>query len=267
MNMMFSVRSHKGNMRGNNEDNLFAAGITLPPEFCDRPFSIDASVTAPVILAVCDGIGGEELGELASRIAVIKLSELQRTIGYASPKEINGAVQAYIEAANYEISSYGVRSGTTIALAAVTEKGVHCFNVGDSRIYCLQSGMFTQVTNDHTQGAEIARSGIISMEQARQSKSGNKLTRCIGFGNCFNMDSYPAIKGKCRLLLCSDGLTDMVSDLEIKNILVAAEKPSDAAEQLLELALSHGGKDNVTIITVDIPRVSFWESIIKKFRR
>lgn len=267
MNVIFSVRSHKGNMRGNNEDNLFASGIMLPPEFCDRPFSVDASVPAPVILAVCDGMGGEERGELASRIAVIKLTELQRTIIDTPPKEINVAVQAYIEAANYEISSYGVRSGTTIALAAITEKGVYCFNVGDTRIYCLQSGIFTQMTNDHTQGAEIARSGIISMEQARQSKSGNKLTRCIGFGNCYNMDSYPAIKGKCRLLLCSDGLTDMVSDLEIKNILVAVEKPSDAAEQLLKLALSHGGKDNVTIITADIPRISFWEPIIKKFRR
>lgn len=267
MNVIFSVRSHKGNVRSNNEDNLYAAGIMLPSEFCDRPFSADASVSAPIILAVCDGMGGEERGELASRIAVKNLTELQRTIGNIMPKEMDKVVQAYIEMANYEISTYGVRSGTTIALSVINDKGVYCFNVGDTRIYCLQSDMFTQVTNDHTQGAEIARSGIISMEQARQSKSGNKLTRCIGFGNCYNIDSYPAIKGKCRLLLCSDGLTDMVSDLEIKNILVAAEKPSDAAEQLLKLALSHGGKDNVTIITADIPRISSWEPIIKKFRR
>ncbi len=267
MNVIFSVRSHKGNTRGNNEDNLFAAGIMLLPEFCDRPFSVDASVPAPVVLAVCDGMGGEKRGELASRIAVIKLTELQKTIIDTSPKEMNRVVQAYIEAANYEISAYGVRSGTTIALAVITEKGVYCFNVGDTRIYCLQSGMFTQVTNDHTQGAEIARSGIIPMEQARQSKSGNKLTRCIGFGNCYNMDSYPAIKGKCRLLLCSDGLTDMVSDLEIKKILSDTDGTSDAAEQLLQLALNNGGKDNVTVIAADISHNSFSDRIIKNFRR
>ncbi|MCM1059923.1 MAG: protein phosphatase 2C domain-containing protein [Eubacterium sp.] len=267
MNIAFSVRSHKGNTRISNEDNFFANGVILPQKFRNNPFSIDADIPVPVILAVCDGMGGEEHGEMASEIAVKKLSEFQYAFMSSLPHDLNKTVQICIEAANNEISSYHMRSGTTIALAVISKKGVYCFNVGDSRIYTLCKGFFKQVTNDHTQGAEIARSRIISAERARHEKNGNKLIRCIGFGNCYNAESYPVIKERCRLLICSDGLTDMVSDTEIKNILCTAEKISEAADKLLKSALNHGGKDNVTLITADISGNSFVFPIRKKFRR
>lgn len=264
MKVMFSVRSHKGCKRRGNEDNLFAGGMILTPEFYNRAFSLDAIADLPMILAVCDGMGGEERGELASGIAVKKLAELQDAIKNAPPKDMRKAVQEYIESANNEIGSFGIRSGTTIALAVITEKGVHCFNVGDTRIYSLRSDSFSQVTNDHTQGAELARSGIIPMDSARRSKNGNKLTRCIGFGNRFAVDSYPVIKGKCRLLICSDGLTDTVPDYEIMRILSAVKDISEASEQLLQLALNNGGKDNITVIAADVPGNSFSE-LVKNF--
>lgn len=266
MNITFSIRTHKGNKRAGNEDNFFTNGIILTPELYDKPFSFDAYMPAPIVLAVCDGMGGEERGELASGIAVQKLKELQHTILNTSSKNLPKAVQTYIKAANDEINSFGVRTGTTIALAVINKKGIYCFNVGDTRIYCFRGSNFKQVTNDHTQGAEIAGSGIISMKQARRKKDGYKLTRCIGFGNCYNMDSYPVIKEKCRLLICSDGLTDMVSDSEIKNILASITETSGAAEQLLKSALDNGGNDNVTVITADIPFTSFLSPIIKNRR-
>ena len=253
MKVIYSVRSHKGNIREKNEDNFFADGITLLAECENKPFSIDASASSPIVLAVCDGMGGEESGEFASSTAVKKLSEAK----LQSQKDLNSAVRNCIEAANDEISSSGKRSGTTLALAVISEKGAHCFNVGDSRIYLLKKGSFSRITNDHTEGAEKVKSGVISEEKERQSKGGNKLTRCIGIGNYRSAENYPVITGKYRLLICSDGLTDMVSDAEIKKIAMENPKIADVAEKLLQTALNNGGEDNITIIAADISHSRF----------
>lgn len=253
MKVMYSVRSHKGNVREKNEDNFLADGITLLAKYGNKPFSIDASAFAPIVLAVCDGMGGEESGEFASSTAVKKLSEAK----LQSQKELNSAVRNCIEAANDEICSSGKRSGTTLALAVVSEKGTHCFNVGDSRIYLLKKKSFRRVTNDHTKGAEKVRNGVIPEEKERQSKGGNKLTRCIGIGNYRSAENYPVIKGKFRLLICSDGLTDMVTDAEIKKVASENAKIADVAEKLLQTALNKGGEDNITIIAADISHNRF----------
>lgn len=253
MNVMYSVRSHKGNVRKKNEDNFFADGITLLPEYVNKPFSIDASAFSTIVLAVCDGMGGEECGEFASSTAVKKLSEAK----LQSQKELHSAVRNCIEAANDEINSSGKRSGTTLALAVISEKGTHCFNVGDSRIYLLKKGNFTQVTSDHTKGAERVKNGVILSENERQNEGGNKLTRCIGIGNYRSAENYPVISGNYRLLICSDGLTDMVTDAEIKKIISENAKIADVAEKLLQAALNNGGEDNITVITADISHSRF----------
>lgn len=258
MQVMYSIRSHKGKIRDNNEDNFFANGITLLSDYGNRPYSFDAaSSSPPIILAVCDGMGGEESGELASQIVVKNLLMLQNQIETASSRDYEQIVKACVEAANIEISSYGKRSGTTLALVVIDKKSAYCFSIGDSRIYLLKSREFLQVSNDHTQGAEIAKKGIIPMEQARQGNNGNKLTRCIGIGNCCYVDSYPAISGIYRLLLCSDGLPDMVTDGEIKRILTECEPTPEAADLLMQNALDAGGKDNITIVIADVVQSNF----------
>ncbi len=257
MKVMYSVRSHKGNVRENNEDNFFADGVTLPSAFINRPFSIDGSACVPLILAVCDGMGGEDSGEVASGITVGKLSELQRMVKTSSAKEYDAAVQNAVNSLGAEIKAICKRSGTTLALAIVSVRGTYCYNVGDSRIYCLKKDIFSQITNDHTQGAELAETGIITQNQARFEKGGNKLTRCIGIGNCSDVDGYPKISGKFRLMICSDGLSDMLSDTEIKKIMSESEMTSEAAENLLQRALANGGKDNVTIVVADIQNSLF----------
>ncbi len=253
MKVMYSVRSHKGNVREKNEDNFFADGVTLSTEYINKPFSIDASALSPLVLAVCDGMGGEENGELASQVAVNKLSEAKLHI----QKEINSAVRDYIELSNKEINSQSRRSGTTLALAVISKKGTYCFNVGDSRIYLLKKGSFKQVTNDHTKGAENVKDGTIPNEEERYNDGGNKLTRCIGIGNYRSAENYPLINGKYRLLICSDGLTDMVSANEIARITSENAKTSDVAEKLLNAALNNGGKDNITVIVADISHSRF----------
>lgn len=252
MRVMYSVRSHKGNVRENNEDNFFADGITLPSVYVNRPFSIDGNTCAPLILAVCDGMGGEENGEVASGITVRNLNGLQRLVKTSSKKSYDDAVKNVVNSSGAEIKAICKRSGTTLALAIVSKKGTYCYNVGDSRIYCLKNGVLSQITNDHTQSAEIARTGVIAQEAARKEKGGNKLTRCIGIGNCSEADAYPRLSGKYRLLICSDGLSDMLSDSEIKQILQDTSTTWQAAEDLLQRALANGGNDNVTVVVADI---------------
>lgn len=257
MKVMYSVRSHKGNARENNEDNFFADGISMPSALVNRPFSIDGNAISPFILAVCDGLGGEESGELASGITARKLNELQRTVKSASVKCYDEMVKNIVNSSSAEIKSICKRSGTTLALAIVSHKGTYCYNIGDSRIYCLKNGVFSQITNDHTQGAEIARTGIITHNSSRKEKGGNKLTRCIGIGNYSDVDGYPRLNGKFRLVICSDGLSDMVSNEEIKKIMSGPDMTSQVADNLLQRALKNGGKDNVTIVVADIQHSLF----------
>ena len=266
MAVKYSARSHVGKVRENNEDNLFVDGIILSPETCDCPFEIDGSTSLPAIFAVCDGMGGEENGELASLLAVQTLSSISERIKSAAPEELNEAIQSYVEKVNEAIhsalSEHNARTGTTLALVIAAESMIHCFSIGDTRIYNLQESVFRQISNDHTLAAEQIRNGAAASNQAIIGNDRNKLTRCIGIGDECIAESYPPIIGKCRILICSDGLTDMVSMAEIKNLLCISERTTDAANSLLYSALKNGGNDNVTLIVIDIK-----DSKIPLFRR
>jgi protein phosphatase len=100
--------------------------------------------------------------------------------------------------------------------------------------------------------AEKVKSGIITVAQAKQEKDRHKLTRCIGIGEQSAIQTYQPIKGKCRLVICSDGLTDKVADAEIENALIESGLTAKVADELLNLALERGGRDNVTIIVADV---------------
>ncbi len=245
-----SVRSSKGNVREDNEDNFCAGGMTLPSDLRGRDFSLDFMLPDTTALAVCDGIGGEAMGKDASRIAVKRLLDMQDYLVNSRAENLAAAVRAYISNADSGISALAKRAGTTLALAVIQKGHIYCFNVGDSRIYCLNHGKLTRITHDHTAAAREAAKHNSDSDQARKSAGGNKLTRCIGIGNSNQAEEYPPIKRKCRLLLCSDGLTDMVSDAEIE-IILSDDKISAAADKLIAEALRNGGKDNVTLIAAD----------------
>lgn len=247
-----SVRSSKGKFREDNEDNFFAGGLTLPFDLQGRDFSLDAVIPETTALAVCDGIGGEAMGKEASGTAIKKLAEIQDYLINSRSENLGAAVRAYILNADSGISLLGKRAGTTLALVVIQKGHIHCFNVGDSRIYCLKSGKFFRITNDHTTSALTAKNNGIDSEQTRKAVGGNKLTRCIGIGNNNRAEEYPPIKGKCKLLICSDGLTDMVSDAEIEKIITSSNSISIAADRLIAEALCRGGKDNVTLIAADV---------------
>jgi len=272
----YSARSHVGWVREKNEDNLYVDGITLLPEDSKRTFAISGSKLPPAIFAVCDGMGGEEKGEVASLYAVQVLSDMSGQIKSTIPRfrrpkknkaflaasrrldeTIQSYVQKAIETIRSDYNNTGRRVGTTLAMTIIAENGIYCFNMGDSRIYCLQEPTFWQVTNDHTLISEKIRNGALTPDQIKEyqennDKANNKLTRCMGIGGVFSAEGYKAIYGNCRILICSDGLTDMVNEAGIENVMNNSNRAADAADALLGMALDNGGEDNVTVIVADV---------------
>jgi len=236
----YSARSHVGNARGNNEDNLFVDGVMLTLDMRDYPFAIDGYTNIPAIFAVCDGMGGEENGEVASMAAVQELLSDEGIIKVTNKNQLGNTVQTLVNRMNEAIRAYSLsvksRMGTTLALAVINKHGIHCFNMGDSRVYALNRGEFKQITHDHTP----------------DGKAGGKLTRCIGIGDEMFVEGYSPIKGNSRLLICSDGLTDMVNEFDIEKTICESECVKEAADHLLSSALANGGQDNVTVIIADI---------------
>ena len=248
----YSARSHVGLLRKNNEDNLFANGVRLPPNLGNRPFSLDGVTDVPSVFAVCDGMGGEAAGEIASLLAVETLHKIEGEFHCALPGQLDQVVRQYTRRTHQAIQTrmQGERSGTTLALVVFTASGAYCFNLGDSKIFFHHGRRFQQITHDHTVDADRLRMGLRPKEGER---SDHRLTRCIGIGEPKPAEAYPVISGNFRLLICSDGLSDMVVPQEISNIL-AAFPYAAAADRLVQAALDNGGRDNITVIVLDVKR-------------
>ena len=256
----FSAFSHPGRVRTNNEDNLYLDGVTLTPRTRTAPFSLTGVVDVPCLFAVCDGMGGEEDGELASLTAVTALDEHAEAMKAAATSgRSDEAVQAFVVDANKRLCGFmrarGIRMGTTLALAVITHKGVMYYTIGDSRIYALRSGALSQISEDHTLAIQKVKMGLLTPEQARKGRERHVLTRCLGVFEdemTLTTDVLGPFPLEGRLLLCSDGLTDMVSDGDIEGALRGASDAGAATDALLDEALRNGGKDNVTCIVIDL---------------
>lgn len=249
----YSARSHKGRVRGGNEDNLYVNGEIIPLQARNRPFAIDGVCEGPCVFAVCDGMGGEDCGELAAYIAVDKISCFQERFCTASGKQLGAVVHDYVREADESIrltAGPGKHAGTTLALTVVKNRKIHCFNMGDSGIYSMKSGHIQQITNDHTWVAEQMQSTKPLTDDVLRDNL-HKITRCLGIGSPDDAESYPPLAGRHRLLICSDGITDMVSSGELEEILSHNAPVSDIADALLSLALNKGGHDNTTLIVLD----------------
>lgn len=221
------------------------------------------------LYAVADGIGGNEGGEVASRTAVDTLAEsLPGLLGDQDRTPPTGSVRAgdpsfsalqlAITLANRSIRRARSETpalenmGTTLTALLLRNKNAIIAHVGDSRAYLLRSGAFTQLTNDHSLVGEQVRRGMISREQARTSPVRHVITRALGIDEDIPIDlaKHPLKKGD-RILLCTDGLTEMVDDREISSILGGAE-PREAVQKMLAAANKRGGVDNITAVVVQV---------------
>ena len=252
----YSVYTHIGNVRENNEDNFYCPGVVI--EMRQESFSTSGKAEFPCVFAVCDGMGGQDFGELASFEATNVLSELDAAVKIEPSDKINEMVQYYVEKANNiiceRVREKSTRLGTTLALVVVADNEVRPFNLGDSRIYELTGGKLNQITEDHTLAEQKVKMGFLTREQAKTDKGRHKLSRFLGmFEEEMTMvaeplPALPLINN--RILLCSDGLTEMVEDEKIEEILTNAPI-EQAAEMLVSEALAGGGIDNVTCIVLE----------------
>ena len=259
MQLVFSACSHIGKIRQNNEDNLYVPGRIIPYENTDAVYTVTGETRTPCVFAVCDGMGGQEHGEYASYVAASGLAELEVAIKISPSSDIDRLVQEYVTKVNNAICAKmkekSVRMGTTLALVVITASDLRSYNIGDSRIYAVTDKELQQVSEDHTLTMQKVSMGILTMEEARHDRDRNKLTRYLGiFEDEMVMEAEPhpplELRSHRPVLLASDGLTDLVEEEKIKEVLQNAQA-KDAAELLVIAALEKGGKDNISCIVID----------------
>ena len=210
----------------------------------------DALVVRPPFFAVADGMGGAKAGEVASAIAAEAFEGAGRS-GEAPEAQLTGiareANRRIYELAATDESHRGM--GTTLTAAMVHGEEVSLGHVGDSRAYRLRDGTLEQLTRDHSLVAELERSGQISSEAAEHHPQRSIITRALGPEPDVDVDTY-TIAGRDAdvFLLCSDGLTSMISDDEVASVLASARSLDEAANALVLAANQSGGKDNITVI-------------------
>ncbi|HKP18195.1 MAG TPA: Stp1/IreP family PP2C-type Ser/Thr phosphatase [Gaiellaceae bacterium] len=213
----------------------------------------DAYVSAPPLFAVADGMGGAQAGEIASRIAAAVLRESERLTGEDAVVELiqEANRRIYEEAATDQAQS---GMGTTITAALAENGSVLIGHVGDSRAYRVRDGALEQLTEDHSLVAELVRSGKLSPEEADVHPQRSVITRVVGSEPDVDIDtvSVDARVGDI-FLLCSDGLTSMVDDQVILEIVERHRANLEqAARALVDAANKRGGEDNITVVAFEI---------------
>jgi len=218
-----------------------------------RRHNEDAYVCDPPLFAIADGMGGARAGEVASSLAA---AAVQADDAGGDGKE---RVAALIQAANrsvYERSSNDAEvagMGTTMTVALVEETGVTFGHVGDSRAYVLRDGALEQLTDDHSLVAELVRGGKLSAEEAVHHPQRSVITRALGTDPDVDVDTFTVEAHEGDIyVLCSDGLTDMIGDDEIGEVLGERRSLDDATEELVRRANRAGGQDNITVIAFEV---------------
>ncbi len=218
-----------------------------------RTHNEDSVLVEPPLFAVADGLGGHEAGEVASAIAVQTLRD--NAPRHADSKGLARAVRAanreVIRAAKEGVGRSGM--GTTITAALVEGPTIAIAQVGDSRAYLMHNGFLERLTEDHSMVADLVRSGQITEAESRVHPHRSVITRALGtdtnmYADAYEIDAEPGD----RLLLCSDGLTGMVEDARIGEILGSYSDPEMAATSLVDAANEAGGHDNISVVIVDI---------------
>lgn len=223
---------------------------------CLREHNEDAFWVSDHVFVVCDGMGGHQAGEVAAAIAV----DVFKSYDYTARKPLDAVLDA-IMSAHLSIQAQAVEPhlrgmGTTATLAHIVKDGssyhLYLGHVGDSRAYLLHSGRLTQITSDHSLVGELLRNGSLSKDEAYHHPHRHVVTQALGIGE-IDIETYTSrLESTDMILLCTDGLTDVVADEEIEEVLLQYD-PEAAAHKLIETANAKGGPDNITVILVEIP--------------
>ena len=242
MELRWGATTHQGRVRQGNEDAFMAC---------------------PNLFVVADGMGGHNAGEVASAMAVASLSAGAGQ-GIKSPSELELLIRSANAAIYTASTTYADQRGMGTTITAVarlnndeSESGqrfeLAIANVGDSRTYLKRNNELLRVTLDHSYVQALVNEGFISIAEARVHPRRNIVTRALGIESDVEVDiSVIEVQHGDRFVLCSDGLVDEADDEEIDTVLYSHETPQMAAEDLVTLANDHGGRDNTTVIVVDV---------------
>jgi len=208
---------------------------------------------------VADGMGGHQGGEIASNLSISSFFEyIEQRKEYYETKDIGDLLAEAVEHANSEVfiraaENYETkRMGTTFTVLCIKDEMAYVSHIGDSRLYLLREGALIQKTVDHTYANELLLAGHITEKEAERSLKKHILTRALGTDAFLEIDNYVMrLKQNDKILICSDGLTNMVEMNEMKEIIVKNEIEL-AVNKLIDRANFYGGQDNITVILVEI---------------
>lgn len=243
-----------GKVRRKNEDNLFFADRILEQEHKNlhEAYIVELSTESMAAFAVFDGMGGEAHGEIASYIAAetLQMYKEQKNNFIVSVKNY---LNHYVLSANKKVFEKSVEldrcyMGSTVAMLVFYKNVVYLCNLGDSKIFRLRRKCFTQISVDHTDEEILRKNGVLNRKP--------RLTQHLGIDPLeMRIEPYIA-KGEVefgdRYLICSDGLTDMLSNSEITGILIEYRDTESCVNELITRAVAKGGRDNITVILLDI---------------
>lgn len=235
--MIVSYRSDVGMQRSQNQDSVFASSMPIGK--------------LPNLLIVADGMGGHKAGDFASRYSIEKIKECVSESIYDNRLLIvNDAIRrvnrmVYEKSTDYE-EYKGM--GTTLTLAYIDQHTLYAFQIGDSRLY-IDNEAIRQVTRDHSYVEEMYRKGVMTRDSEEYKNKKHIITRAIGGNDFVVADIYEEqLQTGDIVLLCSDGLTNMVDDASIHNILSSTKTLDEKADSLIELANKNGGQDNISVV-------------------
>lgn len=250
-----AVCNHKGNVRTNNEDNFYLNGQLMPLDKMDEGGCFTAeSVQDTQLYAVCDGMGGEQAGENASFATVQALHDMQANASGAITDAALAECLHDVSVNIYEEAhEHGIRSGTTFAGCLWQNDQMRVAHIGDSRVYRLRGGRLEQLTADHSEVQRLVAMGVITAQEAKTHPKRHVISQYLGMPAdevSVSPTLSPWYKGTLqdRYLICSDGLSDMLDNADIEQILVRSEDAKSAAVALVQGALRKGGRDNVTAL-------------------
>lgn len=221
-----------------------------------REVNEDSVIAEPPIFAVADGMGGHAAGDRASAAVVTRLAAASES-GFVDVDQLDEALRRAGEDIDTLGAEHASGAGTTVTGAALAlfegVPGFLVFNIGDSRVYGLTAESFDRVTVDHSVVQELVDAGLLDAADAEHHPESNVVTRAVGFHEVPRPDLWgvPIATG-LRLLVCSDGLTKEVGDAALRELLAERRPAAETADALLAAALDSGGRDNVSLIVLDV---------------
>lgn len=239
--MVYSYMTDIGRVRNSNQDYLFASAQPVGP--------------LGNLFLIADGMGGHKAGEYASSHTVAAvLGDIRESTLHEPIAVLEHAIDDANRIIYTEASSDPDKRGMGTTLVAATISGQHLYvaNVGDSRLYLSDPTGICQITRDHSLVEEMLRSGGLTPEMAENNPNKNIITRAVGADETVKADFFDLfLQPDEEILMCTDGLTNMLSDEEIHGILISDLSVEDRATRLIEKANENGGRDNVSAIIVD----------------